>query len=47
MVSNADPYKIVDGSDDRVLSYSFTFALRLHDNPDIESTGHKWEVVEI
>ena len=39
--------KIVDGADDRVLQQRFNFVLTLHDDPDLEITGHPWKIVEI
>lgn len=39
--------KIVDGEEDRLMSYEYRFALTLHDNPDILSIGHEWEIVEL
>lgn len=37
----------MDGGDDRIMSYDYLFALRLHTEPDLESVGHKWELVEL
>lgn len=39
--------KIVDGEDDRLMSYEFKFALCLHDSPDLENVGHCWEIIEL
>lgn len=39
--------KIVDGEDDRLMSYEFRFALSLHDSPDLEEIGHCWEIIEL
>ncbi|KRX00901.1 hypothetical protein PPERSA_09507 [Pseudocohnilembus persalinus] len=39
--------KIVDGSDDRVMAYDFIFGVRLHTDPDLETVGHKWELIEV
>lgn len=47
MVSKKNKSKIVDGSDDRLVSKEFVFAIRWHSNPDIEVAGHPWEVVDL
>ena len=39
--------EIVDGEDDRLMSYEYRFALQLHDSPDIEEIGHEWQIVEV
>jgi len=38
---------VVDGGDDRVMSSDYLFAVRLHQEPDFELVGHKWEIVDI
>ncbi len=38
---------IVDGDEDRLMSYEYRFALQLHENPDLEEIGHEWEIVEL
>lgn len=47
MVSQTEKTKIVDGADDRLMSKEFVFAIRWHQNPDLETAGHPWEVVEL
>ena len=47
MVSIADKKKIIDGSDDRVMSMLYSFALSPHESPDLETFGHRWEVVSL
>jgi len=39
--------KIVDGAEDRIMYNQYNFALTLHSTPDIITTGHKWEVIEL
>jgi len=39
--------KIVDGGEDKVLRARYNFVLTLHDNPDLEMSGHPWELIEI
>jgi len=39
--------KIVDGSDDNIMGYDFIYSLKIHTEPDIETVGHKWELVEL
>jgi len=39
--------KIVDGAEDRIMYNQYNFALTLHENPDIATTGHKWELIEL
>jgi hypothetical protein len=39
--------KIMDGDVDRLMSMDFRFALTLHDSPDLEIIGHKWEIIEL
>ena len=46
-VHKIDPKKIVDGADDRLMSVEFQFGLRFHSTPDIETIGHKWEIIEV
>jgi len=44
---NKKTNKVVDGGEDRVMQNRFNFMLTLHDNPDLELSGHPWELVEI
>lgn len=37
----------MDGDVDRLMSMDFRFALTLHDSPDLEIIGHKWEIIEL
>ena len=39
--------RIVDGDDERLMRYEFSFALTLHSSPDVEAVGHSWEIIEI
>jgi len=47
LVSIVDRNKIVDGSDDRIMSNDYMFSLRYHTDPDVEELGHRWEIVEL
>jgi len=39
--------KVVDGREDKVMQQRFNFVLTMHENPDLELSGHPWELVEI
>jgi len=39
--------KIVDGGEDRVLRTRYNFVLTLHEDPDLEMSGHPWELIEV
>ena len=39
--------RIVDGDDERLMHYEYSFALTPHTNPDLENVGHGWELIEI
>lgn len=39
--------KVVDGAEDHIQQNRFNFVLTIHENPDLEETGHSWELVEI
>lgn len=39
--------KIVDGDDERIMRTDYMFGIRLHHEPDLETIGHKWEIVEM
>lgn len=45
-VSIHDEEKIVEGSIDNLMQNQWRFTLTRHDNPDIEVTGHYWQVTE-
>jgi len=38
--------EIKEGSDDSILASTYRFVLSLHQEPDIATTGHYWEIVE-
>lgn len=45
-VSTKDPEEITEGSDESITKISWRFTLSRHDDPDIEVTGHYWEITE-
>ena len=44
MVKNANEIK--EGGDDLITQDTYRIVLSRHDDPDIEVTGHYWEIVE-
>jgi len=44
---NKKTNKVVDGREDKVIQQRFNFVLSMHENPDLEISGHPWELVEI
>lgn len=45
-VSIEDEEKIVEGSMDNLMQNQWRFTITRHDDPDIELTGHYWQVTE-
>lgn len=41
-----DPEIIKEGSDEFINKISWRFTITRHENPDIEVTGHYWEITE-
>lgn len=38
---------IVDGDDERLMNYEYSFAITPHQSPDLENVGHGWEIIEL
>lgn len=43
---NVKDGSIKDGGEDRIIESVYRIVLSRHDNPDLETTGHYWEIVE-
>lgn len=43
-VKSKDPNEIVEGFDDAIQKIGWRFTMSRHENPDIEVTGHYWEI---
>jgi len=37
----------VDGAEDRIMQNQYNFVLTLHEDPDLEVVGHRWQVIEL
>jgi hypothetical protein len=46
-VSLKDEDEIVEGGDDNIIKNSWRFTISRHEDPDIEATGHYWEITEL
>ena len=46
-VNVKDHNEVVDGDDEQIERISWRFTLSRHEDPDIEVTGHYWEVTEL
>ena len=46
-VSTKDPEEVTEGSDDDIMQYQWQFKISRHEDPDIEFSGHYWEVTEL
>ena len=42
--SKSEEEKITDGGEDEIMKNSWRFTISRHEDPDIEVTGHYWEV---
>jgi hypothetical protein len=45
-VSTKNPEEIVEGGDHQIEKAVYKITVRRHDEPDMATTGHYWEVVE-
>ncbi len=45
-MSVKDENEVKEGSDDSILQTTYRIVLSRHDEPDIATTGHYWEIVE-
>ena len=46
-MSAKDPEQVTDGADDDIMQYQWRFTISRHEEPDIETCGHYWEVIEL
>ena len=46
-VSVKDENEIIEGGDGNIMKNSWRFTLSRHEDPDIETTGHYWEITEL
>lgn len=46
-VSLKDPEEVTEGADDDIMQYQWRFTISRHEEPDIERSGHYWEVTEL
>lgn len=44
---NKQTKKVINGGDDRIMRTEYSFALTINQNPDLEYTGHTWEIIEV
>lgn len=45
-VSTKNPEEIVEGGDNDIEKGVYKITIRLHDEPDLATTGHYWEIIE-
>jgi hypothetical protein len=46
-VSSKDEEEIIEGGDEAFVKNSWRFTLSRHEDPDIETTGHYWQITDL